>query len=114
MERKGSPIKILDGEYAGKTGWFDNEKEDTKCFYYVIIHQAVKKNGKLYDKATKVRKENVRALEDELSPSSYLEAVLQQHPKIEKLMAKLCKELAMCGMDNADPNIGLFFMSKYQ
>jgi hypothetical protein len=40
---------------------------------------------------------------------SYAQAALQQHPKIEQLMVKLCRDLAMCEVDDTDNSIQTIF-----
>jgi hypothetical protein len=91
MSDKGEPIRFVRGLYKGKTGWLNKEKGSTECQFYVIVSMA---NNKI--KRTRVNKESVAAPRDEMAPSSYAEALLQQHPDLEEKMDILCRELAKC------------------
>jgi hypothetical protein len=92
-------IRFVCGKYIGKTGWIDNEKEETKKMIYVIV---VLENGST--KKTRVQKESVRKLHG--SPSNYTEAILQQCPNIKVKMEKLCRELTKCSVA-IDANDGI-------
>jgi hypothetical protein len=96
--KKGEAIRFIGGTYskANKstmTGWFNASKEHTPCMYQVIVDLG---NGK--EKVTKVMKESVRIVSEEAGPTCFEEAVLQQHPDIDKAMDKLAQELAKCGV----------------
>ena len=98
MNRKGEQIRVVGGIYVGKTGWFDNEGSHTQKMFAVIINQVTNKKGVVVDKATKISRRNVAPFIVP-KPASYPEAIMQQHPKTEQLMAKLCRDLAMCEID---------------
>jgi hypothetical protein len=91
MTQQGLQIGFVSEKYLGKTGWIDNEKIDTAKMQYVIVDL-----GSGRTKRTRVNKESVGKPLG--TPSSYLEAVLQQCPDIEQKLNKLCLELAKCSI----------------
>ena len=109
MNRKGEQIRVEGGIYVGKTGWFDNEGSHTHKMFAVIINQVTNKKGVVVDKATKIGRRNVAPFIVP-KPASYPEAIMQQHPKIEQLMAKLCRDLAMCEIDPEEVEIQSYFL----
>ena len=110
--RKGTKIRFVGGAYIGKTGWIDQEGDETEKSYAVIVRNVWKKNGTTKaDKATKVRKRNVATFETQQA-SCYVEAVMVQQPEVEQNMMKLCRLLAMCDVDPNDENILRVFKDK--
>ena len=115
-DRRGREIVFIDGNFDGKTGWVDNDYDETEKMIYVIIKNArrSKKTGKWVDKATRVNKSNIRYKDDLENPLSFLHAVLQQQPKLEKMMDKLCKELAMCQIPDDNTELLPLFKTKFE
>jgi hypothetical protein len=66
-ERRGSECLLVGGTYRGCKGWFDKEKAETACQYYLIVK---KDDGKL--KLIRVNKESVG------EPSKAPQATLKQ------------------------------------
>ena len=112
-DRRGKEIKFVRGQYAGLTGWVDNQAEESANLIAVIVHKWTNKKGKKVDKATRVKRTIVRDRE-EPQALIYSMALLQQHPKIEMAMDSLCKKLAMCGLETDDNAIMIIFKKKLQ
>jgi hypothetical protein len=102
--RRGDEIRFVAGKYIGYKGWLDATKDDTALSYPVVVSSFKKKDGSTVDLATTVRKTSV-CLDKEEAPVSYAEAIMQQHPKIEQLLMKLCKQLAKCELSFDDTSI---------
>ena len=111
-QRRGAGIRFVGGKYIGKLGWFDTSREATAKSYPVIVNAIKKKDGNIGDVATMVRKTSVGD-PDEAAAESYVGAVLQQHPKITRLMDKLCAKLAMCEIDAQNDLLYKIFKEKY-
>jgi hypothetical protein len=111
-QRRGAKIRFVGGKYIGKVGWLDTSREATAKSYPVIISAIKKKDGNIGDVTTMVRKTSVGLL-DEPEAESYVGAVLQQHPKITRLMDKLCAQLAMCDIDPQTALLYKIFKEKY-
>jgi hypothetical protein len=113
-DRRGEAIRFVAGTYIGYTGWLDESREVTTLSAPVIVHAFKKKDGSTVDKATTVRKTSVGPA-DIAHPTSYAEAVMQQHPKIDQMMEKLCRQLAKCEMvDTSEYSVLLMFSAKLQ
>jgi hypothetical protein len=97
---KGKPIRFIHGTYNRKTGWFDTAKVHTSCCFYVIIDM-----GEGRDYATRVSKNSVSVIADEILPANYVEAVLQEHPDVEAAFDKLVTLFAACGIQGESPDI---------
>jgi hypothetical protein len=111
-QRRGDEIRFVGGTYIGKVGWFDRSREATAKSYPVIIKAVKKKDGNIGDVTAMVRKTSVGVL-DEPEAKSYVEAVFQQHPKIMRLMDKLCAKLAMCEIEPQNDMLYKIFRNKY-
>jgi len=111
-QRRGEKIRFVGGTYIGKVGWFDTSREATAKSYPVIISAIKKKDGNIGDVTAMVRKTSVGLL-DEPDAQSYVEAVFQQHPKITRLMDKLCAKLAMCEIEPQNDLLYKIFKDKY-
>jgi hypothetical protein len=94
---KGEPIRFTGGKYLGCTGWLDSANGETDAMYYVIV---AKYKGK-EDKPTRVLKKSVEAAHKG-DPASRAGAILEQQPKIEKLMKELAWSLAKCRPSDND------------
>jgi hypothetical protein len=104
---RGHEIHFVCGKYAHKSGWIDNEKEETKKMIYVIVDLG---NGST--KKTQVNMESVGKPQE--SPSNYAEAILQQCPNIEVKMDKLCQEIAKCSVAIYGSAMLEFLSNKFQ
>jgi hypothetical protein len=91
---KGHAIRFVKGTYLGKEGWINAEKKGTAKKYYVIIDLG---NGET--KEALVNKDSVKEL-DTKPAASYSEATLREHPDIEAMLDKVCRELAKCSIEN--------------
>lgn len=109
--RRGEEIRFIAGTYIGYTGWIDNSRDETPASFPVIVHGFKKKDGSMVDKAATVRKSSVRPAAIQ-PPLSYAEAIMQQHPKIDQMMDKLCRQLAKCEMSTTDNSIHTVFAIK--
>ena len=94
---KGNKINIVGGKYDSKTGWMNEGKEETACFYYVCIKL------RKAEKWTRVRKEHVAPINDS-DPVSFPEAVLQQHSDVNSAIENAARLMAKCriGMSQTD------------
>jgi hypothetical protein len=110
-DRRGDAIGFIAGCYIGYTGWTDKSKDQTPAMIPVIVHGFKKANGNTVDKATRVRKTSV-AFGAPAVPTNFEEATLQQHPKIEDVMVKLCRQLAKCGIYHESNVIRDIFSAK--
>jgi hypothetical protein len=111
VNRRGAEIRFVGGTYIGYKGWVDNSKEETAKSTPVIVHSFKKKDGSVVDKATTVRKTSIRPAVIQ-APTSYAEAILQQHPKIEQMLDKLCTKLAKCEAGNSGNSLHEVFHKK--
>jgi accessory colonization factor AcfC len=96
---KGEEISLIKGNYTGQKAWMNKAKEPTKCMFFIIVEH---KGGEL---ATRVLKTSVRLLTNVRKPSSFEEALFQQHPDIEQVIVKLATLLVKCGMDENSKNL---------
>jgi hypothetical protein len=88
-------------------------EEKTAASVPVIVHAFKKKDGSTIDKAATVRKSSVCPA-DIPEPTSYAQAIMQQHPKIDQLMEKLCHQLAKCEMSTSNNSVLTVFSTKPQ
>ena len=109
--RKGEAIRFIGGKYLGYKGFFNLSDDTTRAYYPVIVSNWQKADGTMYDKVTRVQKDHVKARKDD-NPKSRAEAILQQHPKIEKQMNDLCRMLAQCDLNPNSKTIYKIFASK--
>ena len=95
---KGMEIKFIGGKYQGHDGWFNAHKShlSTPKRTYVIVIRKQEKD----EKETYVSEDNLSSVTG--IPRSHAQAVLQQQPKVEKAMKKVCKDLAMCCIEDED------------
>jgi hypothetical protein len=100
---KGDPIRFVKGSYAGLTGWINKARKKKRNGYINVI--VLLEDGT--EKKTHVRKGSSR--EPQSSPSSYEEAILQQHPDIEKKMTELASMFAACNVMDDQKAAALFF-----
>jgi hypothetical protein len=96
---KGDAIRFKGGKYKGRTGWRNDDKQDTRHRTYVIVTLL---DGT--EKETWVKRRSVA--DPRGPPTNYFEATLQQHPDIDGLVERLCFEIARCslGPQNQDAN----------
>jgi hypothetical protein len=110
-DRRGEEIRFIVGTYEGHKGWIDNSGDATTLSVPVIVHKFKRKDGSTVDKAATVRKSSVRSAA--IRPAmSHAEAIMQQHPKIDQMMNKLCRQLAKCEMSTSDTSIQTVFATK--
>jgi hypothetical protein len=112
-ERRGAEIRFVAGTYIGHSGWIDNSKEETAKSTPVIVHAFKKKDGGIADKATTVRKTSIHPASIP-APTTYAQAVIQQQPKIEQMMEKLCNKLAQCEVSHSEDAIYQVFHEKFK
>ena len=109
MSERGEEVRFVRGTYSGKKGWIDSSREPTAESVPVIVHKVKTRSGKIVDKATTVRKASIKYAKVEVT--SFADAILNQQPKIDHLMEKLCEKLVMCNIDPHDQDIvNLFSM----
>jgi hypothetical protein len=90
--KKGKHILFLGGKYIGKKGWLDLNQDPMPKFIGVIVEG----KGSDEDLVTRVKQAFVKDISARKIPTSYEQALLEQHPDIEILMEKLATELARC------------------
>lgn len=95
---KGKEIKVLDGKYAGKTGWVNTAKGEggfTEQQVYLLLNM-----GKNKERCTRLFQHQVVFVAK--SPRNLQEAIFYQHSHIQKLLHQLTKELAMVDCPDDD------------
>jgi hypothetical protein len=110
-DRRGDEIRFIGGTYIGYRGWLDKSRDETERSYPVIVQGFKKKTGGTVDKAATVRKSSCAPAAIP-SPTSYAMAIMQQHPKIDQLMGKLCIQLAKCELKSNSTSIHALFTEK--
>jgi hypothetical protein len=101
--KKGIDIRFITGEYVGFSGWTDANNGQTALMHYVIVDT---EDG---DIPTRVSKHSFVEYKE---PTSYVEAMLDQHPDIHQDMKALCRKLAMCTLyDTDEVELGVLFSS---
>jgi hypothetical protein len=94
---RGDEIRFVKGAYAGKLGWIDKsrmKKYKKSQFWPVIVSLD---DGE--EKRTRTIKSSVRYRVDK-EPATYEEAIMQQHPDIEKKMIELAAMFAQCDVQD--------------
>ncbi len=106
---KADTIRFLGGRYAGKTRWLRHSKRKRGQFYYYVFVDL----GDSTVLKTYVEIDNVGPAEMP-EPTSYAEALLQQHIDIEATMNTLARQLATCSIQdgNTQGEISLIFTKK--
>lgn len=104
MGQKGDSIRFKSGSYRGRTGWLDADKGSTERQVYVCVDMGNKEFW------TRVSKESIAPPYEQ--PSTFEEAALQQHPEIERMMDKLVRDLARCGINGGSAEIAKIFDRK--
>jgi hypothetical protein len=99
---KADTIRFLGGRYAGKTGWLRHSKRKRGQFYYYVFVDL----GDSTVLKTYVEIDNVGPAEMP-EPTSYAEALLQQHIDIEVAMTKLANQLATCSIQDGASQVEL-------
>jgi hypothetical protein len=99
MVQKGNEIRFVRGKYIGLLGWINADEVNTRTTVPVIVSLPTNDDGSTMEKVTKVKKESV-APRQPPPPLSYTEAVLQQHPNIDKVMDQLMRQLAKCNISS--------------
>ena len=115
FKRRGESIGFVGGPYIGKTGWIDNTGNVTANSIGVIVHNVKKPDGRICDISAMVRKKSIRRLSEQPEkPASYAHAIMEQHPKIEETLKKLCRQLAKCDLDPSSAEIHLILSERLQ
>lgn len=95
---RGRPIRFVKGTYAGRHGWIDSSRRETKSFTQAVIVAADGDDG---ERCTRVQKSSFRP--EFQDPISFEEAALQQHFDMEQTMIKLAQMFVECGIrDNRE------------
>jgi hypothetical protein len=104
---KGPKIKMIcGGANKGKVGWISAESTHTELSYRVIF--AENENA-----IRIVRRTSVKILPNhEVHPSSYEDALIEQHEDIDLALDKVCAELAKCGITAPTPRLMSIFMER--
>lgn len=93
---KGAPIKFTGGNFKGRYGWIDTSRPRKPKMQPVIVNMV--EEG--YENITRCMIVNYILMSDVNDvPTTYVEAMLQQHPDIDDMLFKLCREMAMCSVD---------------
>ena len=104
---KGARIKMVcGGPNKGKVGWLSAQSTHTEKSYRVIFAEDE-------NIVRTVRKTSVNILPDiEVAPSSYEDALFQQHDDVDLALDKVCEDLAKCGITNASPRLLVIFSQR--
>lgn len=87
---KGEEIIFVGGKYQGKRGWIDGAKARTAARVHVIVDLGDEK------KHTFVAPESVKSITVLEDPSSFEEAMINQHPDMDQLLTKLARLMVSC------------------
>ena len=101
MPRKGEPIRIVRGNYAGCIAWYDKSKKMKKK-NSPDVHVIIQEDDDDPDELTytHIRKTSIRK-PFEGQPASHAEACIWQHSDIEQTMSKLAQMSAECQVTNS-------------
>jgi hypothetical protein len=97
MNNHGQRIRFIRGTYEDQKGWLNANREPTKCKYYVIVE--ANPPDRVHEKETFVLKTSVKFINVQNEPTTWEEALLNQHPDIDRQMDKLAADLVMCRFD---------------
>jgi hypothetical protein len=101
MSGRGKVIRVVGGNHEGCSGWINlNKPKKPPKSYNVIL---VLDDGTVAEK--QVREINIDFPTQKPSPTSYAEAVFQQHSDILLKLNQLCDDLAMCKIENEQPEV---------
>lgn len=87
-ENAGDEIRFKAGKYKGKTGWRNTKRTDTAGRIYVIVDLG-SRFKETYVRPTSIAKPQGRS-------QNWAEALVDQHPDIDGMIDKLCKEIGRC------------------
>jgi hypothetical protein len=90
---KGELCRLIGGSHGGRTGWWDTNNNPTAPMICIDVTDGDAEGGDVW---ARLLKHNVVNLEEE---ETHVEAALNQHLNILKMMNKLCKALAECRLD---------------
>jgi hypothetical protein len=99
MSRRGKAIRVVGGRHEGCSGWINLDKPKAPQSYNVIL---VLDDGTMAEK--QVREYNIH-FPAQKPPTSYAEAVFQQHTDILLKLNQLVDDLAMCKIENEQPAV---------
>ena len=108
--RKGGQVKVIRGSREGKKGWYDVSKRSRPAQSDHLI--LLNRDGT--EDICTLCKLSIEAilLHNPPPPASFQEAMLQQHPNIERMMNKLATALAKFeGLENTQ-ELGQLFLVK--
>ena len=109
MVEKGQRIRFKAGNYKGCNGWLaKNKKVQTRGGEKMMCVIVDLGGGQELD--TRVLTTSIG--KPRTTPKSFAEAVVQQHPDIEEMMDKLCREIAKCGLSPTDPALETILSKK--
>ena len=112
--KKGARIKLTGGSNHGCKAWLDNARSPTDCYTPIIVEKG--KGDKKKEVQTKVLHENYEMYAAVPQPRNYEEAMLDQHPDIDKLMTKLARKIAQCERSQGEGDggnvLGLIFLAR--
>lgn len=92
---KGQRIRFIAGTHFGKKGWLRKSKQARSDYQtYVLLELDAATVKKTY-----VENDNYILLDDDQEPSSFVEIVLLEHPKIEKDLTSLVRKYAQFDLE---------------
>jgi hypothetical protein len=100
MNNHGQRIRFIRGTYEDQKGWLNANREATKCKYYVIVEPDPP--NRLHEKETFVLKTSVKFINAQTKPTTWEEALLNQHPDIDQQMDRLAADLVMCRINSGE------------
>eukprot|EP00978_Attheya_sp_CCMP212_P014984 scaffold38476_cov42-Attheya_sp.AAC.1 len=99
---KGDHIKLIGGRHEGKKAWLNaakSEKWNDTRVYIVVID---KEKG---ERSTWTAQVNLSINHELDEPGSYAIAIIQQKPKLDRLINKITSDLAKCNLDSKNVDI---------
>jgi len=106
-QRKGTPVRVVAGKYAGCVCWLDKLNPKTRGIRRYVIVQEDSEGNQL--KETYIEKYN---LIEEESPRSYVEAAMIQYTDIEIEMEKLARMLVRVNVSEVTADFAAVFNEK--
>ena len=104
---KGTPIRVVNGTYAGSNGWLDLSRKNgpyTAKMVYLILETTVRQGSRqaVQESRVRINKANIVEKAHYDSPSSFVEAAILQHQKLNQGIRQLAMRFVQHGITADD------------
>eukprot|EP00978_Attheya_sp_CCMP212_P032453 scaffold126739_cov23-Attheya_sp.AAC.1 len=99
---KGDQTKLIGGRHEGKKAWLNATKSEKWNDTRVYIVVTDKEKG---ERSTWTARVNLSINHESDEPESYAIAIIQQRPKLDRLVNKITSDLAKCDLDSENVDI---------